>query len=216
MTEVAETKTQVPAIQGDPYAAYGRAVGNDTLFLKFVKGQFKHGVDDEVLPLGTRLVPHMAELKAGFIKWNDGAPEDEAMVRIADGKPIPQREDLGDDDRNAWETDPNGTPQDPWQVCNTLPMKEPETGQEFIFTTGSRGGVGAIGKLATKYGRQRHKQGDKLPVIEINSDSYRHKTYGDVSYPTFKIVGWEAETDLIAGEKSGDNLDEVLDDVVPF
>ena len=216
MTELVKTENQVPATQGDPYAAYGRAVGTDTPFLKFVKGQFQYGVDDEVLPLGTRLVPHMSELKAGYIKWRDGAPETEAMVRIAEGKPIPQREDLGDDDRNAWETDPNGTPQDPWQVVNTLPMKNPETGQEFIFTTGSRGGIGAIGKLSTKYAWQRHKQNDKLPIIEIGSDSYRHKQYGDVSYPTFKIVGWESENALIAGETNGVNLDTELDDVVPF
>ncbi len=211
-----QEEAQVPATQGDPYTAYGRTVGTDTPFLKFVKGEFKFGVDDEVLPIGTRLVPHMAELKAGYIKWKDGVPEDETMVRIADGKPIPQREDLGDNDRKAWETDPNGTPQDPWQVCNTLPMKDPETGLEFIFTTGSRGGVGAVGKLSTAYGRQRHKRGDKLPVIEIGADSYRHKTYGDVSYPTFKIVGWQSEAELIAGENGGDNLDEVLDDEVPF
>ncbi len=214
MNELAKPENQVPATQGDPYTAYGRTVGTDTPFLKCVKGQFKFGVDDEVLPLGTRLVPHMAELKAGFIKWKDGAPEDEVMVRIAEGKPIPQREDLGDDDRNAWETDPNGTPLDPWQEINTLPMKDPETGQEFVFTTGSRGGIGAIGKLSTAYGRQRHKQADKLPVIEIGSDSYRHKTYGDVSYPTFNIVTWVTEDTLIAGETNG--ADAELDDTVPF
>ncbi len=215
MQELAKTETQLPATQGDPYAAYGAAVGTDTPFLKFVKGQFKYGVDDEVLPLGTRLVSHMAELKAGYIKWKDGVPETETMVRIADGKPIPQREDLGDDDRNDWETDPNGTPQDPWQICNTLPMKDPETGQEFIFTTGSRGGIGAIGKLASGYGRARYKQADKLPVIEIGADSYRHKTYGDVSYPTFKIVEWRSEAGLIAGE-ANTSLDAELDDSVPF
>ena len=93
MNEIAKTENQVPAIAGDPYAAYGATVGTDTPFLKFVKGQFKFGADDEVLPLGTRLVPHMSELKAGYILWKDGTPEDEAMVRIAEGKPIPQRED---------------------------------------------------------------------------------------------------------------------------
>ena len=212
MKAIAKTENQVPATQSDPYMAYGRAVGTDTPFLKFVKGQYKYGVDDEVLPLGTRLVPHMSELKAGFIKWKDGAPEAEVMVCIAEGKPIPQREDLGDDDRNEWETDPNGTPLDPWQMCNTLPMKDPETGQEFVFTTGSRGGIGAIGKLATKYGRQRHKQAGKLPIIEIGSSSYPHKIYGEVLYPTFKIVAWEAEDALIAGA----NPDPEFDDAIPY
>ena len=169
-----------------------------------------------MLPIGTHLVPHMGELKAGYIKWKDGAPETETMVRIADGKPIPQREDLGDDDRNAWETDTNGTPLDPWQTVNTLPMKDPETGQEFVFTTGSRGGIGAVGKLSTAYGRQTHKQAGKLPVIEIGSDSYRHKTYGDVSYPTFRIVEWKTEGALIAGDTSDTKTDAGLDDEIPF
>ena len=216
MSNLVKSETHVPAIPGDPYAAYGATVGTDTPFLKFVKGQFKFGVDDEVLPLGTRLVPHMAELKAGYIKWRDGVPEAEVMVRIAEAEPIPQREGLGDDNRNDWETDSNGAPQDPWQECNTLPMKDPETGQEFVFTTGSRGGIGAIGKLASGYGRARHKQADKLPVIQIGSDSYRHKTYGDVSYPTFKIVEWRSEGALIAGEENGAKVDAELDDEIPF
>ncbi len=216
MQEVAKSETQVPAIQSDPYAEYGRTVSSDTPFLKFVKGQFKYGVDDEVLPIGTRLVPHMGELRAGYIKWKDGAPETETMVRIADGKPIPQREDLGDNDRNEWETDPNGTPQDPWQECNTLPFKDPETGQEFVFSTGSRGGIGAIGKLSTSYSRERQKQAGKLPVIEINSGSYRHRTYGDVAFPTFKIVGWKSEGALIAGDTSDTKTDAGLDDKIPF
>ena len=212
MTELTKTEPQLPTPADDPYAVYARSVASDTPFLKFVKGEFQYGADGEVLPLGTRLVPHMAELRAGYIKWHDGAPIDDAMVRVVDGKPIPEREDLGDNDRNEWELDPNGIAIDPWQACNTLPMKGLETGEEYVFTTGSRGGIGAVGKLAMAYGRQRYKHNGQLPVIEIGSDSYRHKTYGDVPYPTFKIVGWQSEKDLIAG---GTDEDE-LDDSVPF
>ena len=67
MNAITKTKSQVPTNQNDPYAEYGRTVGTDTPFLKFVKGEFRYGVDNEVLPLRTRLVPHMSELKAGFI-----------------------------------------------------------------------------------------------------------------------------------------------------
>ena len=97
MNNLVKAETHVPATQGDPYAAYGATVGTDTPFLKFVKGQFKYGADDEVLPLGTQLVPNMGELKSGFIKWKDGAPEAEVMVPrvifphnfISRGKPCP-------------------------------------------------------------------------------------------------------------------------------
>ena len=94
-------------------------------------------------------------------------------------------------------------------------MKDPKTGQECVFTTGSRGGIGAGGELASGYGRTRNRQANRLPVFEIGSDSYRHKTYGDVSYPTFRIVEWRSEAGLIAGE-ANTNLAAELNDSVPF
>ena len=207
-----KAKSHLPATPADddPYTIYGREAGSDTPFLKFVKGEFQFGVDSEILPLGTSLVPNMAELRAGLIKWRDGEPVDEAMVHIAQGKPIPQREDLDDQDRTTWELDPNGAPLDPWGKVNTLPFKDPETGLEFVFTTGSRGGINAVGKLASAFGSQRHKHGDKLPIIQIGSGSYRHKIYGDVPYPTFKIAGWQGEAELIAGNETLPN------DKIPF
>ncbi len=169
MNEITKTKSQLPATPADddPYCAYGRAVGSDMPFLKFVKGDFRYGTDDEVLPFGTRLVPNMAELKAGFLKWKDREPVDEVMVYIAEGKPIPQREDLDDQDKNVWELDPNGTPIDPWGIVNTLPFKDPETGQEFVFSTGSKGGIGAVGKLSTAFGNHRQHHHGKLPIVKI-------------------------------------------------
>ena len=53
-------------------------------------------------------------------------------------------------------------------------------------------------------------------MIEIGSDSYRHRTYGDVSFPTFKIVGWKSEGALIAGDTSDAKVDAGLDDEIPF
>ena len=210
---VTKAESQLPTtpVDDDPYSAYGRAVGSDTPFLKFVKGEFQFGVDGEVLSLGTRLVPNMAELRAGFLKWKNGEPVDEAMVHIAQGKPIPQREDLDDQDTTTWELDPNGAPLDPWGNINTVPFKNPETGQEFIFSTGAKGGINAVGKLSSAFGAQRHKHDGKLPIVEIGSGSYRHRVYGDVAYPKFKIVGWQDENKLIAGK------DEALpNDDIPF
>ena len=53
MNDLVKSENQLPATQGDPYLAYGRAVGTDTPFLKFVKGQFQFGVDDELSAHGT-------------------------------------------------------------------------------------------------------------------------------------------------------------------
>ena len=216
--KLTKTKNQVPATAADldPYAAYGRAVASDaTPFLKFVKGDFRFGADNEPLALGTRLVANMVELKAGYIKWKNGEPINEITVRIADGGPVPQREDLDAQDASTWEMDSNGVAIDPWGIINTLPFKSAETGEEYIFTTGSRGGIGAIGKLATAYGSHRQKHDGAMPVVQIGTSSYQHKKFGEVHYPVFRIVSWVSETDLIAGESDA-KAEENLDDEIPF
>ena len=74
MNELTKTETQLPTPTDDPYAVYARSIASDTPFLKFIKGEFQYGVDADVMPLGTRLVPHMALLKVGYIKWHGGVP----------------------------------------------------------------------------------------------------------------------------------------------
>lgn len=216
MNEVAKTETNLlPATPANPYAAYGAAVASDTpSFLKFVKGEFKYGADDETLPIGTRLIPNMAELKAGYIKWKDGEPIDEQMRCIVEGPP-PSRDDCGDTDRNDWDVDPNGVVIDPWQLTNMLPFKSPETGEEFVFTTGSKGGVGAVGKLSMSFGRQHDKREGQLPIVELGASSYRHKTYGEVHVPVLRIVDWLSEADLVAG-KTESAIEDDLADEIPF
>ena len=199
----------------DPFAAYGASAASaSTPFLKFIKGEYRYGVDDDMVPLGTRLVPNMAELRCGFIKWEDGKAVDEKMRLVVDGLP-PSREECGDLDRNEWEVDPNGATKDPWALANELPFKDPETDEEFVFTTGSKGGIGALGKLARAYARQRQKRDGQLPVVELGASSYRHKTYGEVHVPVFRIVGWVVEDELIAGT-SGAQVDDDLSDEIPF
>ena len=70
------------------------------------------------------------------------------------------------------------------------------------------------------YGRQRAKHHGQLPLIELGTGSYRHKIYGEVMFPTFKIVDWQSETSLIAGQAGTDTPGAgdapVIDDEIPF
>ena len=43
-------------------------------------------------------------------------------------------------------------PKDPWTETTLLPTKDPATGAEYVFTTSSKGGRAACGKLAMRYG----------------------------------------------------------------
>ena len=110
MNEITKVETQVPATLNtlDPYAAYGAAVASQSApFLKFVKGVYQHGSDDEELLVGTKMIPNMAELKTGFIKWHDGQAIEERMVLIIDGG-VPTREECGELESANWPTDANG------------------------------------------------------------------------------------------------------------
>ena len=205
---------------GDPYQSYGVAATAGSMpFLKFDRGRFKYGLDDDELPLGTRLVPNMGELQIGYLKWHNGEVVDEAMVRLANGFRPALRQDLGDNDRSTWEKDPQGNPIDPWSFTNTVPLKEPVAGTEYIFTTSSKGGIKAVGKLCKQFGEERLENEDKLPVVDIGSSSYRHPIYGEIPFPTFRIVEWLSEPELINGAdtKSGSTTAaEDLDDEIPF
>jgi len=209
-TEIAENKNKLPTLNGDdPYLAAASRALSESNFLKFQKGVYVYGVDDEELPIGTLLVPNMPEAKAGWLKWQSGEVVDEKMAPFSAGG-YAYREDLGDLDRDAWAVDDDGRPTDPWSETFTLPFKDPAMGQEFTFTTSSVGGRRAVGKLvqAWRYGLSRGESG--LPIVEIGTDSYKHRKYGKVDFPTLTIKRWADEADLMAGDAVE------LDDSLPF
>ncbi|MAE44361.1 MAG: hypothetical protein CMF63_05170 [Magnetovibrio sp.] len=195
----------------NPYAAYAeQATGGARNIIKFRKGRFFYGQDDIEIPLGTRLIANMPGAKVGWVRWWDGRPTDEVMVLVGDGVAPPRRNELGDDDRGLWETDDRGDPKDPWQFTNHLPLKGPETGEEFLFATSTRGGIGAIGAFAKDYGTAYRQKPGKLPVIELRASDYAHpnKAYGRVDVPVFDLVDWVEEVDLLSGQEGDQPRDE--------
>ena len=190
----------------DPYAAYGAASGG-TPFLKFDRGRFKFGQDGDELEIGTRLIANMPEVQVGHLKWKDGAVVDEAMISLGGGYRPARREELGDTDEALWNTDEDGKPVDPWSFTNIVPFADLD-GQEYTFTTSSRGGVAAVGKLCKVYGQQRLKHEGALPIIELQGSSYPHKRYGEVPIPVFRLVDWHGDT-------ANSAIDPELDDDLP-
>lgn len=183
----------------DPYAAYGAQAAGAKTFLKYAKGDYTAGANDEEVPLGTRLVANMAELQAGWQRWWDGKPSQEVMELVGSGKAPPKRHELGDNDQALWEKDNEGRPRDPWSFTNVLPLKNHETGDEYVFSIASRGGIGAIGQLCKEYGKVYRMKPGQLPVIELQSDSYMHPTYKKVFVPKLVLVDWADEASLISG-----------------
>ena len=182
----------------NPFLAYSDAVRSTSIvgkLLKFSKGDWMAGENNEIIHAGTQFVANIDELLVGWIRWEDMKPAEQIMGKVVEGYQPKRRADLGHTDKTLWDTDDRGEPRDPWQLTNYMLMQGTADNEEelYTFTTSSKGGLGSVGRLCRAVGeaQQRGKTG-VFPVVEIGSDSYPHpnKSYGLIKYPTFKIVGW--------------------------
>ena len=115
------------------------------------------------------------------------------MGAISAGFQPARRDTLGHDDEKKWEVDDQGKSRDPWQFANLALMRgNDKSGELYTFTTSSKGGIGAIGRLCAEYGKVMREMPDAWPVITLGVDSYMHpnKAYGRIKVPQFKVVGW--------------------------
>jgi hypothetical protein len=179
----------------DPYAAYSdAALAKDIAgtLLKFSKGDFFAGKDNMPIAIGTTLIANMWSFSVGWIKWAGGKPVETIMGRVADNFEPPRRDDLGDTDRDLWETDDKNVPRDPWQYTVRLEFADPESGEVYTFSASSDGSRRALDKLCQSYARVRAKHLDEWPLVELGVDSYQHsnKALGRIKFPVFTIVDW--------------------------
>jgi hypothetical protein len=208
MTEDSKKQNEIAKTEGGravtpsghtAYGEYARAAGANRIpLLKFTKiGTFVYGPNDEKLPLGKRLIAHMRELEVGYQHWVEGYPQEWKGGRLSEGYTPPPRHSLGDNDESLWETYSDGRPKQPWPFTNRLPMTDPERGETYLFTTQTKGGLGAIGQLCEAYDTLllSDPDSDKEPIVALGSDSYPHRNreWGDIPYPVFELVGWTGD-----------------------
>jgi bifunctional DNA primase/polymerase-like protein len=137
----------------DPFTAYANAMAPRNIvgtLLRFSKGDYLAGEEGAAVPGGTVMTANVGELLVGWVLWADNKPTQQIMFRVADGKPVPKRSELGHTDQERWEVDSHGEKRDPWQFTNYLPLLA-ESGELFTFTTSSRGGIGAITKSGGRH-----------------------------------------------------------------
>ena len=212
-TNLVPAQPALPAGALDNIDAYLEATAAESAkFLKFAKGEWLAGVDEEEIEAGTEVVVNIAGITCGHVKWQDKEVVDESMTPIIEGMFTP-REALGDLDRDGWGTDDDGVPRDPWARTTKMPLKDPATGEEYIYSTSSRGGIGAVGRLVSVVRRGQRQGSTGLPVIRLDVDDYKHKEYGKVFVPKFTLVGFKSEAELAGGEA---DLDAELNDKLPF
>lgn len=191
----------------DFFEAYANSISQSNItgrLLKFNKGDWLAGEDEDELDAGTKLVANVEQLMVGWQKWQDGKPANAQMGLLSKGFKAPSRESLGDDDESKWEVDNTGKARDPWQYTNYMIMKSPGKKEDlYTFTTSSRGGLGCIGALLKEYVAEARMRPDEYPIVELGGSSYDHpnKEYGRIKVPTMKITGWEKKSLFPAPKK---------------
>jgi hypothetical protein len=154
--------------------------------LKFVKGKWYNG--DAEVAADREFIAHVDQLAHGFIKFGGGKVIEQRIGLVADASFVPpERAALGDTDESKWEIGPDGKPRDPCVFQYLLPLEDGDTGELFTFVTNSHGGNGAIGKLTAVYVNNMHRG---QPRVQLVNGWYKHKTFGRVETPEFKVSGW--------------------------
>src|SRR5262245_63209991 len=113
---IAKTETEnVPATTYDnPWLQVAAEnSGGFGKLLKFVKGKWEIG-DDEV-PIGTEYIAHINQLAKGWVHFEDGeVVGDPIIVKIVDGKKLPEHQELQDNNPKKREKDDDGKTRDHW------------------------------------------------------------------------------------------------------
>jgi hypothetical protein len=191
--------TEPATDQADLFEGYGNAATARSIegtLLRFSKGEFIAGQENEKILIGARFVACMDTLKTGYVYWQSSAPVEERMGLVAEDFQLPKRKELGDLDQGTWERDVEGRPRDPWQLTNHLFLRD-EKGEVYKFSTSSRGGISAIGELCKAYAKHIRQHPNQDPIVELDVGSYPHreKAIGRVKFPIFRVVGFTNKGD---------------------
>ena len=158
-------------------------VGSGVSFLKMLKanGEWVYGAQDMDVEPGSEWAVNPMSMEIGFIAWGDrgGAPLGKQMRSIF--QPVLRLEDL-----------PNvGAEWDDNVAFQLQCMTGEDTGVVVEYTQNSYGAKAAFQELVKSIRLQIEKDPANLvPVIVLESDSYKHKQYGTIHNPLFKIVKW--------------------------
>src|SRR5262245_40039147 len=178
--------------------------------LKFTKqGEFAIS-DVNTIADGTRCIAHCDLMEIGWVKWADGKPTGDRKVGlVADRLIPPQKSDLPDRDESLWEIQDDGERRDPWAFQMSVPLSLLDAGGEtYKFTAGSKGGLRCLSALTRVYGKHIAEDKPGQPIVELQSDSYKHRTYGKIFFPVMHVVGWTG-----ADGKPQSLADELNDDL---
>jgi hypothetical protein len=198
--------------EDDPWLSVANEGGGQFgKMIKFAKGEWLHGDDD--IPPGTEFVVLIRDAMRGWVRFADKKPVEYRLGYVRDNNAFANRDELGFTDRSIWEKNDRGEPNDPWAQQHYLPLQHCENGELYCWVFGSHGAKQAFRDLARAYSPYRKTA--MLPIVSLQTDSYRHDTYGKIHVPVLKVERWHdwgtaPVVEVVAPTKSD------MNDDIPF
>lgn len=149
-------------------------------FLRLLKsGIYAYGPENIEPEQGSEWAINPYSLMHGWACWGEGELLDERMV--PSNQPAPAKGELPDLG-HAWGQ----------QVSMQLQCLNGEDAGTVVLYKGTAIGLrNAVKELINKLIAQAKGDPENIvPVVELEADSYNHKTYGQIFYPVLDIVRW--------------------------
>lgn len=183
---IRNTKQSIPTSATDPFLKMGK------------DGFWVFGAANTDVEEGSTWAVNPLSIKHGFVAWTDrqkGEGKNELkgeafvsmMDTMIDPNTLTKYEDLG---RPV-----------PWKAAQQCLMvcvgeDDEDRGTQVLFNTSSLGGANFFSALLDAIEKRLDAgEEDLVPIIELTSDHYTHKTYGKTYIPTFDIKGWSGLED---------------------
>ncbi len=183
-------------------------------------GDWVFGASSDPVEEGARYVINPATIMTGFIAWKDGKPAEERMVPVGQ---VVNKADLPD----AKETfgvntsGPNSGKPVTWDAqtqFDLMCVEGEDAGMVLRYKAVSYGGRRAASGLIEEIAKRISSPNgytDIIPKIELETDSYDHKDYGEIQTPVFEIVGWMEPAEAAGGEQEEVETEVVNTEDVP-
>jgi hypothetical protein len=192
-TGLQNVRTKLPEVGGSPY-------------LRLLKdGDWVFGQEDNAIAKGTEAVVNPLSIKHGYSCWTNRQPgqgKNEALGEIMVGlnQPLPMAHEL------PQHSDPTTGMVCPWKDQLSMDIKfinGKHKGTQVMWKVSSVGGLNAARQILDAI-LTKLDEGTPFvcPIITLDSDSYKHATYGKTYTPKIEVVGW---MDLEGNEEDGDS-----------
>ena len=151
-------------------------------------GTWVFGADSEAMKKGTVLIANPSSLASGYIAWWQSQVEGEVMQPLSLG-PVDPNSLSEVNSGGLWKGKQSGKG---WENQASIDLiTQADVPLSLVYKTSSMGGMRALLTLAGEIAFGMEEDPKRCyPLVEIDTDSYQHKEFGEVFTPMLSIVGW--------------------------